>query len=182
MAKWYNCIYFEKCLQALRRSDYHTRTNGDGKFKHAKRYRRLSSHIGNPYLEALVLSNNFFSACVMLFVGIPIFCLPIHASSEESASVEIFSPVAKPFFPDPLRVEPLSTGHQLAEGPVWFMAENCLLFVDIPSNKVYQWRENKGISVYLFPSGQTGFAPSLANGVIGANGLAFDHDKSLVLC
>lgn len=110
------------------------------------------------------------------------FCLACVASGEETVSVEIFSPTAKPLFPATLKVETLSTGYRLAEGPVWNKAEDCLLFVDIPANSVYKWTKQDGVSVYLNPSGQTGFAPSLKNGVIGANGLAFDQDQSLVLC
>ena len=110
------------------------------------------------------------------------FCLACVASGEETVSVEIFSPSAKPLFPATLKVETLSTGYRLAEGPVWNKAEDCLLFVDIPANSVYKWTKQDGVSVYLNPSGQTGFAPSLKNGVIGANGLAFDQDQSLVLC
>ena len=47
------------------------------------------------------------------------FCLACVASGEETVSVEIFSPTAKPLFPATLKVETLSTGYRLAEGPVW---------------------------------------------------------------
>ncbi|MCP4193687.1 MAG: SMP-30/gluconolactonase/LRE family protein [Planctomycetaceae bacterium] len=103
-------------------------------------------------------------------------------AAEETVSVELYAPAAKHFFPANLQVEILSNGHQLAEGPVWHVGEDCLLFVDIPANSVYKWQKNSGVSVYLTPSGRTGFAPSLQNGVIGANGLAFDQKQSLVLC
>ena len=120
-----------------------------------------------------------FRCLVFPLFGFGLACA-IHA--QETAAVEFFSPIAKPFFPAVVRVETVSTGHRLAEGPLWNSAEDCLLFTDIPANSVYKWAQRDGVSVFLFPSGRTGFAPSLENGFIGANGLAFDRQHSLVLC
>ena len=121
----------------------------------------------------------FFRCLVFLLFGAGLACA---GRGEEEAAVEFFSPLAKPFFPASTHVEILSKGHRLAEGPVWDAADDCLLFTDIPANSVYKWTKRGGVSVYLSPSGRTGFAPSLENGAVGANGLAFDRQHTLVLC
>jgi gluconolactonase len=55
-----------------------------------------------------------------------------------------------------------------------------LLFSDVPSNTVYRWSENDGISVFLKPSGYTGSVPR--GGEPGSNGLTVDSEGRLVLC
>lgn len=46
----------------------------------------------------------------------------------------------------------LATGFDWVEGPVWFGDADCLLFSDIPNNKVMRWSPQTGISVYRAPS------------------------------
>lgn len=46
----------------------------------------------------------------------------------------------------------LATGFDWVEGPVWFGDANCLLFSDIPNNKIMRWTPEAGISVYRNPS------------------------------
>ena len=41
------------------------------------------------------------------------------------------------------------------EGPVWFGDAGCLLFSDIPNNRIHRWTEETGISTYRFPSNHT---------------------------
>jgi gluconolactonase len=40
--------------------------------------------------------------------------------------------------PDGGDVERLATGFQFTEGPVWDASEGCLLFSDIPANRIYR--------------------------------------------
>jgi gluconolactonase len=68
------------------------------------------------------------------------------------------------------------------EGPVWDESSNSLLFVDVLSNKLYKWNEENGASEYISPSGNTGYAPNLGQGVLGANGLAFDSEGYIIAC
>ena len=39
------------------------------------------------------------------------------------------------------------------EGPVWFGDANCLLFSDIPNNRIMRWTPDIGVSVYREPAG-----------------------------
>jgi gluconolactonase len=49
-------------------------------------------------------------------------------------------------------VKQLATGFDWVEGPVWFGDANCLLFSDIPNNKIMRWSPDDGISTYREPS------------------------------
>ena len=46
-------------------------------------------------------------------------------------------------------VERLATGFRWAEGPVWFGDARCLLWSDIPNNRIMRWDEETGaVSVF----------------------------------
>ena len=50
-------------------------------------------------------------------------------------------------------IERLATGFRWAEGPVWFGDARCLLFSDIPNNRVMKWDEETGaVSAFRAPS------------------------------
>ncbi|EFO32063.1 gluconolactonase [Roseibium sp. TrichSKD4] len=49
-------------------------------------------------------------------------------------------------------VKQLASGFDWTEGPVWFGDANCLLFSDIPNNRIMRWTPNVGISTYREPS------------------------------
>ncbi len=49
-------------------------------------------------------------------------------------------------------VKQLATGFDWVEGPVWFGDANCLLFSDIPNNRIMRWTPDEGISIYREPS------------------------------
>ncbi len=55
------------------------------------------------------------------------------------------------------------------EGPVWFGDAGCLLFSDIPNNRIHRWSEGTGISTFRFPSNF-------------ANGHTRDRQGRLVSC
>jgi gluconolactonase len=76
-------------------------------------------------------------------------------------------------------IEVLAEGFSWAEGPVWVSELNGLLFTDVPENKMYLWEEAKGLSVYLDPSGYTGYAPNKKKS--GANGLILDAEGNLLI-
>ncbi|MEL7893567.1 SMP-30/gluconolactonase/LRE family protein [Vreelandella neptunia] len=42
----------------------------------------------------------------------------------------------------------LSAGHLWTEGPVWFAAHQCLLFSDIPRQKIYRWMCDGTVNVF----------------------------------
>ncbi len=63
----------------------------------------------------------------------------------------------------------LATGFEWAEGPVWFGDADCLLFSDIPGNRICRWSAETGISTYRAPSNY-------------ANGHTRDREGRLVSC
>ena len=67
----------------------------------------------------------------------------------------------------PLKV--LATGFDWAEGPVWFGDHDCLLFSDIPNNRILRWSPALGISTFREPSNF-------------ANGNTRDREGRLVTC
>jgi gluconolactonase len=63
----------------------------------------------------------------------------------------------------------LATGFDWVEGPVWFGDAGCLLFSDIPNNRIHRWSPEAGLSVYRAPSNF-------------ANGNTRDREGRLVTC
>src|SRR5215467_2071652 len=67
-------------------------------------------------------------------------------------------------------IERLYTGTRWSEGPVWFGDARCLLWSDVPNNRIMRWDEITGrTSVYRQPSSN-------------ANGLARDRQGRLITC
>ena len=66
-------------------------------------------------------------------------------------------------------VKQLATGFDWVEGPVWFGDAGCLLFSDIPNNRIMRWTPESGISTYRAPSNF-------------ANGNTRDREGRLVTC
>ncbi len=63
----------------------------------------------------------------------------------------------------------LASGFDWTEGPVWFGDAGCLLFSDIPNNRIMRWTPEVGTSVYRYPSNY-------------ANGHTRDREGRLVSC
>lgn len=67
-------------------------------------------------------------------------------------------------------IERLATGCRWCEGPVWFGDARCLLWSDIPNNRIMRWNETNGrVSTYREPSNF-------------ANGHTRDRSGRLVSC
>ncbi|MGI9504576.1 MAG: SMP-30/gluconolactonase/LRE family protein [Geminicoccaceae bacterium] len=66
-------------------------------------------------------------------------------------------------------VEQLATGMRWAEGPVWIGDAGCLLFSDIPNNRIMRWIDGVGLGVYRQPSNY-------------ANGNTRDREGRLITC
>ncbi|WKX78357.1 SMP-30/gluconolactonase/LRE family protein [Zobellia laminariae] len=78
------------------------------------------------------------------------------------------------------RIELVAEGFNWSEGPVWLPKEQKLIFSDVPENKIYQWHNLDGLSLYMAPSGGTGIANG--NTGKGSNGLILDPQGDLVIC
>ncbi len=47
-----------------------------------------------------------------------------------------------------VRLRKISGGHLWTEGPVWFPAHQCLLFSDIPNQKIFRWMCDGSVNVF----------------------------------
>ncbi len=68
-----------------------------------------------------------------------------------------------------INIETIADGFSFTEGPIWDHVNNRLLFSDIPSNKIFSWSADQGVSIYRSPSNFS-------------NGLTYDPDGNLVAC
>ncbi|MFM7245481.1 MAG: SMP-30/gluconolactonase/LRE family protein [Planctomycetaceae bacterium] len=130
-------------------------------------------------------------ALILLFgLGMAIVTI-IFAGNAEAAevvptvgSIERLDPRLDGLVPPDAVIEVLAMGFDWAEGPVWLPAaegrEACLLFSDIPRNRINRWRPGRGVDVFLEPSGFSG--PDPYGREPGSNGLALDREGRLLLC
>ncbi|MEM7022865.1 MAG: SMP-30/gluconolactonase/LRE family protein [Pseudomonadota bacterium] len=65
---------------------------------------------------------------------------------------DIIDPRFRSFVMGNAPVERIATGFRWVEGPVWFGDAGCLLFSDIPNNRIMRWIDGSGITVYREPS------------------------------
>jgi len=82
---------------------------------------------------------------------------------------EVIDPRFKHYVIGNAPVKQLATGYDWVEGPVWFGDANCLLFSDIPNNRIMRWTPKVGISVYREPANY-------------ANGHTRDREGRLISC
>ena len=52
-------------------------------------------------------------------------------------------------------IEKIATGFRWAEGPVWIGEQNCLLWSDIPNDRMMRWTTNGTVDVYRAPARHT---------------------------
>ncbi len=66
---------------------------------------------------------------------------------------DVADPIFNRFVMGNAPLQKLATGFDWVEGPVWFGDANCLLFSDIPNNRIMRWIPEVGVSLYREPSG-----------------------------
>lgn len=81
---------------------------------------------------------------------------------------EIHDPLFGSYVMGNAPVKRLATGFDWAEGPVWFGDQGCLLFSDIPNNRIMRWSE-EGLTTFRNPANYT-------------NGHTRDRQGRLVSC
>src|ERR1700719_1445136 len=103
---------------------------------------------------------------------------------EVIGTIERLDPRFDMLVPKDAQLEKIAEGFIWTEGAVWFKAQKCLLFSDIPNNVVIRWKEGEGTSEFLKPSGYTGAKPrgGKAGDEPGSNGLHVDPQGRLNLC
>lgn len=85
------------------------------------------------------------------------------------SSWEIVEPAFKSYVIGNAPLKQIAGGFDWTEGPVWFGDAGCLLFSDIPSNRILRWTPADGITVYRQPSNHS-------------NGHTRDREGRLVSC
>lgn len=83
--------------------------------------------------------------------------------------LEVMDPAFGRFVLGNAPVKQLATGFDWVEGPVWFGDAGCLLFSDIPNNRILRWTPESGVSTYRAPSNY-------------ANGHTRDRQGRLISC
>lgn len=82
---------------------------------------------------------------------------------------EALEPVFASYVMGNAPVKQLATGFDWVEGPVWFGDADCLLFSDIPNNRIMRWTPGAAASTYRSPSNY-------------ANGHTRDREGRLISC
>lgn len=102
------------------------------------------------------------------------------SAPSDIGSFESLDPAFSNLVSENATLEVLGEGYEWSEGPVWIPQHKMLLFSDVPNNVVHKWTAEKGVEVYLKPSGFTGDVSKSREP--GSNGLALSPDGKLVLC
>ena len=97
----------------------------------------------------------------------------------QDPSIEKLDPVLDALIAPDTKIEVVAQGFRWTEGPVWSAATGEFLFSDIPNNVINAWHPEKGLRVFMKPSGYTGISDYGKEA--GSNGLAFDKKGRLVL-
>ena len=95
---------------------------------------------------------------------------PVEPVRYPDPAVRVLDPRFEPYRIGNAAVERIFTGCRWAEGPVWFGDHRCLLWSDIPNDRIMRWDETTGgVTVFRSPSNYT-------------NGHARDRHGRLVSC
>jgi len=128
------------------------------------------------------ISNRPRRLLALLLLGL----MAIPATSEGQANyptmgtIERKDPRFDRLVPREAKLQRLAEGFDWSEGPVWIPSERVLLFSDVPRNEILEWKEGRGVRVFLKPSGYTGKPER--GGEPGSNGLVLDPSGRLVIC
>ena len=101
-------------------------------------------------------------------------------------SIERLDPRFDALVPADAVIEVLASGFAWSEGPVWVATDKgglptgCLLFSDIPRNRIHRWQPGKGLDIFMEPAGFTG--PAGYGNERGSNGLTLDRAGRLICC
>lgn len=77
-------------------------------------------------------------------------------------------------------IEKLGGDFKWSEGPVWIDDLDALLFTDVPGNTIWKYKDGKGLSIYMHPSGAVSPKPDYTSSA-GANGLILHDAEHLIV-
>ncbi|MDR1506333.1 MAG: SMP-30/gluconolactonase/LRE family protein [Treponema sp.] len=98
-----------------------------------------------------------------------------------------FSADADRLFPAGGELRKLSGGYRFSEGPVWDSRQNRLYFTDFFNDRIYQWTEREGASLYREKSNwAVGLSMDSLGRIVAAEGTSrsvayTDHEKSVMV-
>ena len=101
-------------------------------------------------------------------------------------SIERLDPRFDALVPPGAVIEVIASAIAWSEGPVWVTSDEgglpagCLLFSDIPHNRIHRWQPGKGLDIFMEPAGFTG--PAGYGNERGSNGLTLDREGRLICC
>jgi len=120
---------------------------------------------------------------LILTTGLLLFLLLASCSTQKyptTGSIDRLSPDLDRIIAPGTLPEILAEGFEWSEGPLWLPEQDKVIFSDIPNNSIFEWSEERGLALYLKPSGYT---DTIARGgETGSNGLLLDEKGNLVLC
>ncbi len=91
-------------------------------------------------------------------------------------TLEIYDPRMKALLRSDSSLQQLASGATWSEGPVYVPEEDCVIWSDIPGNRLLRWSEKDGLSIYLEPAHfQNGHSRDLQGRI-----LACSHGKRCV--
>ncbi len=114
----------------------------------------------------------------ILFSSLLLFA-NLHSSGQQT-KIEILNPSMKKIIQSDVQIENLGAGMVWAEGPVWSMKGQYLLFSDPRLNTIFQWDEKNGLRPFLKPSGYEG--ETWYSDEPGTNGLLINSEGMLIAC
>ena len=118
----------------------------------------------------------FLAFCSLIFT----FCNS--ELKEPNSKIEVYDNSIESIIDISAKIEVIADSIALPEGPVWDENSKSLYFSDVINNKIFRWNKVNGTSEFIVPSGNTGYAPKLGEGILGANGLALDMKGNLIIC
>ncbi|APG63531.1 hypothetical protein LPB140_03445 [Sphingorhabdus lutea] len=95
--------------------------------------------------------------------------------------VEKLSPKLDDIIDPQSRLEKLASGFSWSEGPIWDANRGQLYFSDVPQNKIYQWREDEGLRLFLDYAGLAKDGDLSLYDSAGTNGLIMGKNGDLII-
>lgn len=101
-----------------------------------------------------------FALASALLIASPLFASPIPPTDRQSepaqATTVTLNSGGDTVIDSAAKVKQLGAGFSWVEGPLWVRRGQFLLFSDVPKNRIHRWSPEKGMELFLEPSGGTG--------------------------